>query len=527
MGRAFSDITFTPAVRAMQSRMGSREQYAGFDHATDPNNSLRGREIDFISSRDHFYQATVSETGWPYVQHRGGPAGFLKVLDSRTIGFADFTGNVQYISVGNLQKDNRISLILMDYAEQIRLKLVGRVRLVELDEDPQLVERVRMAGYPGRVERAFIIHVEGYDWNCPQHITPRFTQSEMALMTAPLHSQIKRLQELASALPARLPASELGTGELALRITGMRQVTAQIRALELRSADGAALPEIAAGGHLAIPGALGGWATGTRCYSIASDPRRRDVYEIAVLREERGRGGSAAVHDAFGLGLVLHCALPRNDFALRAGDAPVILIAGGIGITALRAMAMSLMAQGRSFQLHYAARSRAHAAFADELHDLLGHRFHFYPSSERRLDLDHLFSHAPQGAVFYACGPGRMIDAVLDRSARAGIASERVHLERFAAAGARGGDKSIQLTLSRSARRIEVLPGQSILDAVQDAGIAAPASCRAGNCGSCAVDVLDGVPDHRDTALTQEERDAGRMCICVSRAIGDALALDL
>ena len=182
MGRAYSDILFTPGVRAMQAQMGSRDHYAGLDLSPNPHNALRSHEMCFIAERDHFFQATVSETGWPYVQHRGGPPGFLKVLDERTIGFAEFTGNVQYISVGNLQKDDRISMILMDYAHQRRLKLIGRVRLVEAADDPDLIERVQVAGYPARVERAFIIHVEGYDWNCPQHITPRFTEAEIAAM---------------------------------------------------------------------------------------------------------------------------------------------------------------------------------------------------------------------------------------------------------------------------------------------------------------------------------------------------------
>lgn len=185
MGRAYSDILFTPGVRAMQEQMGSRDHYAGLDRLPSPQNVLCSHEMRFIAERDHFFQATVSETGWPYVQHRGGPVGFLKVLDERTIGFADFTGNVQYISVGNLQKDDRISMILMDYAHQIRLKLIGRVRLVDVAEDPELVERVKIPGYPAQVERAFIIHIEGYDWNCPQHITPRFTLAEIAAMQSP------------------------------------------------------------------------------------------------------------------------------------------------------------------------------------------------------------------------------------------------------------------------------------------------------------------------------------------------------
>jgi uncharacterized protein len=178
MPQAFSDIAFTPAVRAMQTRMDSRKNYARLDESEDRRDRLGQMEADFIGERDNFYQATVSETGWPYVQFRGGPAGFLKVLDEKTIGYADFRGNVQYISVGNLAANDRVAIILVDYANRLRLKILGRVRIVELDEDPALIARLALPSYRARVERGVIITVEGYDWNCPQHITPRFTEAE-------------------------------------------------------------------------------------------------------------------------------------------------------------------------------------------------------------------------------------------------------------------------------------------------------------------------------------------------------------
>jgi predicted pyridoxine 5'-phosphate oxidase superfamily flavin-nucleotide-binding protein len=182
MGRAFSDIAFTAAVRAMQTCMGSRAAYAALDRATDRRDRLTGKEAAFIAACDHFFMATVSETGWPYVQHRGGPAGFLKVLDDRTLGYADFRGNVQYVTVGNLQSDDRVSLILMDYARRRRLKVLGRARTVEAAADPALVARLAVSGYDAAIERAVLIGIEAYDWNCPQHITPRFTIGEIEAM---------------------------------------------------------------------------------------------------------------------------------------------------------------------------------------------------------------------------------------------------------------------------------------------------------------------------------------------------------
>ncbi|MDB5999185.1 MAG: pyridoxamine 5-phosphate oxidase [Rhizobacter sp.] len=199
MSRAFADLAFTPAVRAVQTRMGSRGAYARLDQDEDRHEALTPFETEFIEARDGFYMATVSETGWPYVQFRGGPAGFLKALDAKTLAFADFKGNVQYVSVGNLQGNDRVSLIFMDYAHRSRLKVMGRVRLVEAADDPALMTQLQMPGYAGKVQRAMVITVEAWDWNCPQHITPRFTEAEVRLAVAPLHEEIARLKaELAS-----------------------------------------------------------------------------------------------------------------------------------------------------------------------------------------------------------------------------------------------------------------------------------------------------------------------------------------
>ena len=520
MGRAFSDITFTPAVRAMQERMGSREQYEGFDTTSNRADRLGRMESEFIAQADHFYQATVSETGWPYVQHRGGPTGFLKVLDPKTLAFADFRGNVQYISVGNLQKDDRVSIIVMDYANQMRLKLIGRVRLVDAADDPELIARLRTPGYSARIERAFVITVEGYDWNCPQHITPRFTETEIGTMTAPLQAQVKRLKEQLAASSAHQAVTELGEGPLALVIAGVRQLTPRVRAYELRSANGQALPTVDAGAHLAVPVLLADGSAATRFYSIASDPAQPGVYEIAVLREDDGKGGSASVHEQFNLGMVLHCGRPRNDFALPA-DGPVMLIAGGIGITPIKAMAHSLLAQGRDFVLHYAVRSRIEAPYLAQLEQELGPRLVMHAADEgRRLAVDQVMEGTE--AIAIACGPARLLDAVTGAGKRLGL---RVLIERFTA-DARSSNRPVIVTLKRSRKVIEVGAAESILEAVEAAGIDAPASCRVGNCSTCAVKVLGGTPEHRDNALSDEER-AETMCICVSRATSDTLELDL
>ncbi|MFU8816895.1 MAG: pyridoxamine 5'-phosphate oxidase family protein [Pseudomonadales bacterium] len=173
MASAFARIAFTENVKALQTRMGSRAAYARGEQEPPEEARLAQQEIGFIEARDSFYLGTVTETGWPYIQHRGGPRGFLKVFDPRTIGFADFTGNRQYVSVGNLAGDGRVSLLLMDYPHQIRLKIFGRARVIDQADEPDLLARLENAHYRARVERGIIIQIEGFDRNCPKYITPR------------------------------------------------------------------------------------------------------------------------------------------------------------------------------------------------------------------------------------------------------------------------------------------------------------------------------------------------------------------
>jgi uncharacterized protein len=184
MARAFSSIAYTPAVRRAQERYGSRAANARFDAAPDTRDSIEAQDAAFIAGVDTFFMSSVGETGWPYVQHRGGPRGFLQVLDERTVAFADFAGNRQYISAGNLSADGRVMLILMDFATRGRLKLWGRARIVHDADDPALLARLALPGYRARVERAYVIEVEALDFNCPQHITRRFSEQELVEMAS-------------------------------------------------------------------------------------------------------------------------------------------------------------------------------------------------------------------------------------------------------------------------------------------------------------------------------------------------------
>ena len=194
MGRRFQELAFTPLVKQHQQEHGSRAQYERLAERSGPGNILGPDEQAFIALRDSFYMASVGETGWPYVQHRGGPKGFVRIINPSLIGFADLRGNKQYISLGNFDHDARVALFFMDYPNQTRLKVLGRVEVHEHDsEAPALIESFRPKDKSSVVERVILIHVEAFDWNCPQHITPRYTAEEIQEVVAPLTQKLAKL----------------------------------------------------------------------------------------------------------------------------------------------------------------------------------------------------------------------------------------------------------------------------------------------------------------------------------------------
>ena len=209
MAYPFGSLVFTPVVKALQERHGSRRSYAKREESRFSQDALGPDEEAFLAECDSFYMASVGETGWPYVQHRGGPRGFLKMLDGHTIGFADFSGNKQYISTGNLTTNDKVALILVDYPKRVRLKILGHVKIFEGSEAGEWIEKLRDPADASPIERVFIIHVNAFDWNCQQHITRRFTDEQIRNVLAPFE---KRMEEL-SVENQRLRAELAAQGE--------------------------------------------------------------------------------------------------------------------------------------------------------------------------------------------------------------------------------------------------------------------------------------------------------------------------
>ena len=203
MAKNFGALAFTDAVKAMQEKAGSRVSYARMERDKYVD-GLTENEIDFIEQRDSFYMSSIGENGFPYIQHRGGPKGFIKVLDAKRIGFIDFRGNMQYISVGNIATNNNVALIMADYPARARLKILARAEIVELKDDPVLYNLLDLEDYKFKPERMMVLNIEAYDWNCPQHITPRYTVEDIESVFAGQHNQITTLQAEVKALKNKL-----------------------------------------------------------------------------------------------------------------------------------------------------------------------------------------------------------------------------------------------------------------------------------------------------------------------------------
>jgi predicted pyridoxine 5'-phosphate oxidase superfamily flavin-nucleotide-binding protein len=203
----YDQLMFTPKIKALQDLDGVADTYAA-QYARKDRTSLGEDEVSFLESRTSIYMASVSETGWPYIQHRGGPRGFLKVLDAQTIGFADYRGNRQHISEGNIQHDARVSLFAMDYPRKARMKLQGHAQFQNAAEDPELAQRLAVQDQ-GRVERLVTITIAAFDWNCPQFITPRFDTEEISALVGPEMDRLTtRITELEAALAKATPQQE-------------------------------------------------------------------------------------------------------------------------------------------------------------------------------------------------------------------------------------------------------------------------------------------------------------------------------
>ncbi|MBJ2154762.1 PDR/VanB family oxidoreductase [Variovorax sp. IB41] len=317
-----------------------------------------------------------------------------------------------------------------------------------------------------------------------------------------------------------------GADILALVVASVTPLTPAIKAFVLRPANGGELPPFAPGAHLSVSVQVA-QSSGQRAYSLVRPHDGSSSYEIAVLHEPEGSGGSAWMHGLVP-GAVLAAHPPRNDFALHEGALPPLLVAGGIGITPLLCMARALAAEGQAFDFFYATRSEEATAYLADVRALGGTVVHDGGDPARGLDLRALLAAPQSGRHLHVCGPRGMVQAVVDTARAQGWPENHVHFELFAGALAEAGDTAFEVRTLRSGKTLAVAPGQSLLDVLIAAGLDPMYDCRQGDCGVCVVDVVEGVPDHRDHNLSPREKAGGKtLCTCVSRAKTPHLVLDI
>lgn len=309
---------------------------------------------------------------------------------------------------------------------------------------------------------------------------------------------------------------------LTLRVSAIRYAAHETVLLDLERADGEPLPACEPGAHvtLHLPNGL------VRQYSLVEHGAAPHRYVVGVKRDAASRGGSRYIHDQLRVGTMLPVEPPRNNFPLDEAAPHTVLVAGGIGITPLYCMARRLRALGRPFELHYAVRTRDDVAFARELAGWPELRLHVDAEAGRVLHVAAVVAAAPANAALYCCGPGPMLAAF--EAATATLPPAQVHVEYFTPKQAAANSGGFSVELARSGRTIEVKTGTSLLEALRTAGVTVQSSCESGVCGACETKVLEGVPDHRDSILSEAERASNRtMMICCSGARSDRLVLDL
>lgn len=312
-----------------------------------------------------------------------------------------------------------------------------------------------------------------------------------------------------------------------LEVTDVRELARGIESFTLTRPDDGPLPPFEPGAHLLFELDLPDGRRLERQYSIVSDPNDRSHYSIAVLLEEHGRGGSRFFHTQVAKGNHLEVSEPRNEFSFVPDAKHSVLVAGGIGITPILPMVRRLEQLERSYELHYAAKTEQHMAFRDELAALGRKSVHFYFTARpkgSRPDLKSILAASETEGHVYVCGPREMIRDTRQLATSLGWADKRIHFESFGAKK-HPRDRPITVELARSERTLEVETGQTILDAMLEAGLWASYDCKRGECATCMTPVLSGEPDHRDVCLNDEARER-HICTCVSRAKGDKLVLD-
>jgi len=481
----------------------STSQYQLTTHLTS---SKKGTELNesqkkLIANADTFFVTSAHPNHGLDASHRGGHPGFVQFIKDQQLRIPDFSGNSMFNTLGNFTSYPYAGLVFIDFERGGLLQLTGEAEILWDIDDP--LEET------GGTRRYWQFEVLAWqECSLPFHL-------DWELFDYSPHIPEQRHESIANK-------------SLSLKVERIHLETEHIKSFLLSSVDGGTLPDFTPGAHLRVKVQLPDNSFTERHYSLLSDANNKEVYEIAVLAKPYGRGGSLYLHEQTREGDILECHVPKNDFPQAANARHSILIAGGIGITAIFSILQKLASEKQSFELHYSARTNATLALRDRIDRIANAHIYFYASHEphsQRMNLENVLSTPESDVHVYVCGPHRMISVVRETAARLGWAPSQIHFESFGTQ-LTDNDHPIRVNLVKSNLSLTVPSKSSILDALIDAGVNIPHGCKRGECSMCVTRVLDGVPDHRDLCLSPEEKSTS-MCICVSRALGEELQLDL
>jgi len=453
-----------------------------------------------IKNADTLFVGSAHPSHGVDASHRGGHPGFVHIINNQQLRIPDYSGNSMFNTLGNFTSYPYAGLVFIDFDRGRLLQLTGRPEILWDADDPQ--------GETGGTQRYWQFDITLWQ----ESVLPYRMDWEFFDYSPHIPEQRKAVTE----------------NKLSLIIEQIKQQSEHVKSFRLRAPDGGVLPEFQPGAHIQVKVRLPDNSQTYRHYSLLSSPDDREHYEIAVLKETDGRGGSRYMHEQINESDDIEIRPPKNEFPIVGNPDHSILIAGGIGITPILSMVHELASDKQSFELHYSSRTYEGLAFRERIEQLAGDKAHFYASREprsQRLDLEKLLSTPRTGVHIYFCGPRRMITAIRDTAEAQGWPAAQIHFESFGAQPT-ADDQPIHVTLARSNKTITVPANQTILEALLDSGIDVPHDCKRGECTMCATQVLEGEPDHRDLCLSKDEKDSS-MCVCVSRSKSNKLKLDL
>ena len=469
--------------------------------------SLYGTELKeaqkkFISNADTFFVASANTNFNVDASHRGGQPGFIQILNDKLLRIPDYSGNSMFNTLGNFQNYPHAGLIFIDFKNKRLLQLSGTPEIIWQLDDPDRET--------GGTQRYWQFEINTWQ---ESHIP--FDIDWELLDTSPFNP---------------IPSKQKKNIEhsLSLKVEKIVQETPLVKSFVLRSENMETLPAFQPGAHLKIKVKTPGNKESERHYSLLSSPDDKSHYEIGVQLDSNSSGGSLYLHNELSEGDILISETPNNNFPMIKQAKHTIMIAGGIGITPFLSMIHRLVSLNQSYEIHYTARNQSELAFSDRIQKIAGDKLSLYTSGNKtgtRLDLPQLLSSPSEGTHVYVCGPRRMISSVRDTAAENSWLSSQIHYESF---GARltNDERPIRIHLTKSDKIITVPTDRTILDTLLDEGLDIPHECKRGECSLCATRVLDGEPEHRDLCLNKEERSTS-MCVCVSRAKGNELKLEL